>query len=34
MQDYVLWRQVQLLPHGTAVEVQTGPVQGGKLLLQ
>ena len=27
-------RQIQLLPHGTAAEIQTGPVQGGKLLLQ
>ena len=34
LQDYVLWRQVQLLPHGAAAEIQTGPVQGRKLLLQ
>ena len=27
-------RQVQLFPHGAAAEIQTGPVQGRKLLLQ
>ncbi len=27
-------RKVQLFPHGAAAEIQTGPVQGRKLLLQ